>query len=759
MNENELIMLGEEKIKKTLSYRLGSTIVRNTKKRKIIDYIFLPFALYSEYIKFKKEKSETDLGNENQQKLSIIIPTYNCEKFIEKTLNSIIEQSYKNLEIIVVDDRSQDNTVSIVQRLSKVDTRIRLIQKIINSGSGTARNIGIEASSGHYVTFVDGDDYIFDKNYFADCLRFIKKEKANVVITPYLRERNGEIKQDIIEINKKNYTGLDAASNYLARKFGTHAACGKIFTKLALKEAKFIEHGLSQDVLFVGRALCSSKKVSILDRYGYVYRNDNISSWRPTVLSDLHIYSSLRLLVEILHFKKYIYLQHGKKLNISAFLRTWNKDHGKRLIHYLNNGKITFNGIRLIEILNKESEIIEHIESEEIRNWLMNGYLDCTIESETKIRDIDIDYLKTQIKKLTDETKKIVGIYVSHLSKGGLERVASNLGFILDNLGYDVVYFLDNTKSIDYEHCGSVIKAELNSEVKSYLEKCKCIFDFKYKKAGIENKFVRYCINHHCQKYIPTIHNTQTCNDYFEEVLRYLTDAGKNPNDLAAILCVSEAVKREFIRLYGEWDTLKVIYNCINIEKIWAKLTKEKVSEKEFFIFEGRLDKTDQKGIDILIKGFLNSIHAENYNLILAGSGQLEKELLKYIANHRNKHCIKILGFRKDIHSVISQAKALLAPSRWEGFSMVHLESLAVGVPVISSRCGGAEEVIQDGVNGYLFTTESISEFETAIDKVIMNKPILKSNCIHSACKFDSGEYQIKIQNLLSDIQDQGNEV
>ncbi|MCV9932308.1 glycosyltransferase family 2 protein [Flavobacterium sp. LS1R47] len=93
--------------------------------------------------------------------VSILIPTYNCEKFIDKTIQSVQNQSYPNWEIILVDDASTDNTVAIIKEFAQADNRIKIIELENNSGNGFARNIALNKANGRYIAFLDADDLWF----------------------------------------------------------------------------------------------------------------------------------------------------------------------------------------------------------------------------------------------------------------------------------------------------------------------------------------------------------------------------------------------------------------------------------------------------------------------------------------------------------------------------------------------------------------------------------------------------------------------
>ena len=96
--------------------------------------------------------------------ISIIIPVYNVEKYLERCVKSVINQTYKNLEIILVDDGAKDNSGKMCDELSKLDSRIKVIHKE-NGGLSDARNFGLKIATGDYIGFVDSDDYIADDMY------------------------------------------------------------------------------------------------------------------------------------------------------------------------------------------------------------------------------------------------------------------------------------------------------------------------------------------------------------------------------------------------------------------------------------------------------------------------------------------------------------------------------------------------------------------------------------------------------------------
>src|SRR4051794_29018143 len=96
--------------------------------------------------------------------ISIIVPVYNTQRYLSRCIDSILKQSYKDLEIILIDDGSTDNSLSVCQEYASRDKRIKVLQKG-NGGQGTARNMGLDICKGEYIGFVDSDDYIMPEMY------------------------------------------------------------------------------------------------------------------------------------------------------------------------------------------------------------------------------------------------------------------------------------------------------------------------------------------------------------------------------------------------------------------------------------------------------------------------------------------------------------------------------------------------------------------------------------------------------------------
>lgn len=150
------------------------------------------------------------LSNKNQEDLvSIIIPAYNCEKFIEVTLESVISQTYQNWEAIVIDDCSTDNTEIVVKRIMSKDPRIIYHKLSKNSGAAVARNKAIELAKGKYIAFLDSDDLWFPDKLTKQ-INFMRENNYYFTCTSYSKidENGNSLNRTIHAKIKSDYEGI-----------------------------------------------------------------------------------------------------------------------------------------------------------------------------------------------------------------------------------------------------------------------------------------------------------------------------------------------------------------------------------------------------------------------------------------------------------------------------------------------------------------------------------------------------------------------
>ena len=140
-------------------------------------------------------------------KVSIIIPVYNVQKYLRKCLDSIVNQTFKNIEIIIINDGSSDNSLNICKEYSKKDKRINIINKH-NEGVSKARNTGLLYATGEYISFIDSDDWV-EQNMIEELYNSITSNKADLCICNFIKENKN--KRDYIKsnINQKILIGKE----------------------------------------------------------------------------------------------------------------------------------------------------------------------------------------------------------------------------------------------------------------------------------------------------------------------------------------------------------------------------------------------------------------------------------------------------------------------------------------------------------------------------------------------------------------------
>ena len=208
--------------------------------------------------------------------VSIIVPCYKVESYVEQCIRSLMQQSYDNVEIIPVDDGSPDGTPQILDRLAAEDSRIKVVHKR-NAGVSAARNSGLDIATGDYIVFVDGDDYLAT-DYVDYMLSLASKDNADFVLTKnwFTRESQPQIVVDKVEtITPAEATALLISLRVIV---GSH---NKMYRKkflddngLRFSSALFYGEGLN----FIVKAAQLANRVTTGERMVYYYRRNNESS-------------------------------------------------------------------------------------------------------------------------------------------------------------------------------------------------------------------------------------------------------------------------------------------------------------------------------------------------------------------------------------------------------------------------------------------------------------------------------------------------
>lgn len=312
-------------------------------------------------------------------KVSVIVPVYNVERYIEKCINSIINQTYKNLEIIIVNDGSTDKSEETILKKMDEDSRIKYIKKQ-NGGLSSARNVGIKEAVGKYICFVDSDDWI-DKKYVETLIYTAEQNNSEMVICNIRHIfDDGTIKEKTAHIEKNETISSYQAIKqlFLGKKYRCHAVNKFCKTSLYKENHIFFPEGkIYEDVFTTYRLILSAKRISLCKEYLYFYLRNRIGSILTSSFNEkrLNLLEALNEIIENKDIKKlnlkeelqYFYLQEvlalftyiypiynkKNKKKIKECFKKINKSRNQKIyIKYFSNKYIKFSSKIRIAMIN-----------------------------------------------------------------------------------------------------------------------------------------------------------------------------------------------------------------------------------------------------------------------------------------------------------------------------------------------------------------------------------------------------------------------
>ena len=238
--------------------------------------------------------------------ISVIVPVYNVEAYVAKCIESIQNQSYQHLEIILVDDGSTDDSGDICDQYAAYDDRIKVIHQE-NGGISAARNTGIEAANGDYITFVDSDDYIAP-NMYEDMLHILKDNDLDILECTAFRDKDGTI------IEGCNDGSLEIFNRHEALKMAMHdcfiAVWSQMYKRSAIGDVRFPVGRKFEDTAVSYLFIANTNRVGHINRCYYYYRlNPNSitqTSFDPKSRWDFVIGYEERLQYAIHHHLPYV---------------------------------------------------------------------------------------------------------------------------------------------------------------------------------------------------------------------------------------------------------------------------------------------------------------------------------------------------------------------------------------------------------------------------------------------------------------------
>ncbi len=222
--------------------------------------------------------------------VTVIVPVYNVEKYLDECVGSIVSQTYDNLEIILVDDGSTDSSGVLCDKWNEKDDRIRTIHKQ-NGGLSSARNAGLEVAGGDYISFIDSDDYI-TVDYLEELVNALEKEDADFTFCDIESPRLGDAERRVTEpIVMSAGECRDYLLNPLSREYVLMViACNKLYKRTLLEKVRFVPGRLHEDEFMISNIIYDIKKAVYCPFRNYIYRvNDQGITGKENTYNVRHL--------------------------------------------------------------------------------------------------------------------------------------------------------------------------------------------------------------------------------------------------------------------------------------------------------------------------------------------------------------------------------------------------------------------------------------------------------------------------------------
>lgn len=216
--------------------------------------------------------------------ISVIVPIYKVEKYLKKCIDSIINQTYKNLEIILVDDGSPDNCPKICDEYACLDDRIKVVH-LENGGAGKARNIGFDLSTGDFISFIDSDDVI--SNDFYEYLHGLFEDDVDITECEYFSFDNEEISFcSTGKVKVEEYDMTEAMEAHIKERAFKQVVWNKLYRRRIISNIAFPHGKKIDDEYWTYKVIANSKKLIHSSKVMYAYRQQSLSVMKSLQSKD-----------------------------------------------------------------------------------------------------------------------------------------------------------------------------------------------------------------------------------------------------------------------------------------------------------------------------------------------------------------------------------------------------------------------------------------------------------------------------------------
>ena len=656
--------------------------------------------------------------NEISIKVSIVLPTYNGVKCIRQSIDSCLNQSYKNIELIIVDDGSTNEIPDIIK--SYKDERIKYFRHKKYKGLPHVLNTGFAKATGKYLTWTS-DDHQYLPNAIEEMVNCLKKnDKIDFVYADYWayypETDNKELRRLPDKLNFKKENGVGACFLYTRRVYQNVGDYNPRYELVEdydywIRICKRFNYLHYPHPLYIYFEHSQSLKST---RYHRILLFDNVLKYQNRYISLFELGRSI-----FLFCSNTIRYQKGKKEAIIIYIQNIVK------ISRISLSLGILSILSLIYFLMFKIVKYSKISS----SFIFHKY-----EGDKKIKEI-IDNIRTINGKIN------ILFIVPSMVVGGAEKVNLDILTYIDKDKFEL-HFITTDKSENIwtdlfknyteniYHLPELFHSSITYKkyILKYIEKS------TIEVILISNSLYGYKIIPDIKKTFPDIRiidlnhgeSNITKGSY---LYPYISDYDRY---FLKRIVISEQLKNYFVDNYSICpNKISIIRNGID-NKIFDKtkyaynVFKKKftLKDSDFVIsYIGRLsrEKHPEYIIEIANK-IINNDNKDNFKFFIAGDGYLYEKLINKIVDYHLTNSVFILGKIYNVQELLNDTNVLLVLSETEGIPLTILEAMSMGVPVISTNVGAIPEIIEDGVNGFLIESNDNQMCFNFIDKIYFLK-------------------------------------
>ncbi len=623
--------------------------------------------------------------------ISVIIPTYNGAKNIKRAITSILNQTYPNIEVIVVDDASKDNTVEIVESMK--DSRIKLLRHKENKNGAAARNTGIRAAKGEYIAFLDDDDEWLPEKLMKQ-MQYLSTKDPNewkAALTGRSSITNGKKKDGLFD----REGDLRMTIYMMERSLGMGSSL--LISKEAVDEVGFFneKYYRNQDVEYILRYLRKYKLAVLPDHLVIGYGGSGTPSGDKLVEVKNLLLNDFKKDINDFGPKqaKKIYARHWMQVAKNYSLEGNVSETLKYLKKSLSYTVLFSNKVKFLPIANYPAIFY---------------YLFKSIITGKKSHD-----------RFTVESKKNILIFAGCTDK----KLKSKLLPILDSQNVGKVFLVRNTL-LNFSHpklkqfpvIGIFRKIVPLRELNRVLNGVGILLGNKIDLVmGIH--FVMHCIYAYFlaklfrKKYafllIESPEKYQG-NKFFVKTLKGASFVGIRGSNSRKYLVNLGAPEEKFFVAQNEFDLPKM------------DISKEKKTYDLIYMGNFVIEKDLPLWVDVVEKV---KEKLPNIKTVMLGDGVLFEDIKGRIAEKRLGENIELVGRKENVYDYVNKSKLNMMTSKTEGLPMVVVETMACGVPSIVPNVGDISDLVKNNKNGIVVDSRNPEEFAKKIVELLSDNP------------------------------------